>query len=137
MTQRKTAATVGVGEDIDPAPDEMVLRKPEEQRLWARTLKAYPDGMLKESHRSSLEVLIKLQTLNNEEPLTPQALSHLIMLMKQFDQMLVGGAAQDQRYKDRLKRRDASILDFRLGGNDRQEDLKGIPSQREMDVIVR
>ena len=137
MTQRKTAATVGVGEDLEPTPDGMVLKQAEEQRLWARTLKAYPGGMLKESHRSSLEVLIKLQALNNEEPLTPQALSHLIMLMKQFDQMLVGGAAQDQRYKDRLKRRDSSILDFRLGGNDRQEDLAGIPSQRDMDVIVR
>ncbi len=137
MTQRKTAATVGVGEDLEPTPDEMVLKQAEEQRLWARTLKAYPGGMLKESHRSSLEVLIKLQALNNEEPLTPQALSHLIMLMKQFDQMLVGGAAQDQRYKDRLKRRDSSILDFRLGGDDRQEDLAGIPSQRDMGVIVR
>jgi len=137
MTQRKTSSTVGVGEDLDPAPDEIVLGQPEQQRLWARTLGAYPGGMLKESHRSSLEVLIKLQVLNNEEPLSPQAMSHLIGLMKQFDQMLVGGAAQDQRYKDRLQRRDASILDFRLGGNDRQEDLKGIPSPRDMEIIVR
>jgi len=137
MNQRKTASTVGVGEDLAPEPDELVLKKTEERRLWARTLKAYPEGMLKESHRSSLEALIKLQALNNEEPLTPQALSHLIGLMKQFDQMLVGGAAQDQRYKDRLKRRDSSILDFRLGGNERQEDLKGIPSPRDLDVIVR
>jgi len=137
MTQRKTAATVGIGEDLKPEPDDMVLKNPEERRLWARTLKAYPEGMLKESHRSSLEVLVKLQALNNDEPLTPQALSHMIGLMKNFDQMLVGGAAQDQRYKDRMKRRDSSILDFRLGGNDRQEDLKGIPSPREMDVITR
>jgi len=137
MTQRKTAATIGVGEDLEPAADEMVLKSREEKRLWDRTLRAYPQGMLKESHRSSLEVLVKLQALNNEEPLTPQALSHMISLMKNFDQMLVGGAAQDQRYKDRLKRRDSSILDFRLGGSTRQEDLKGIPSPREMDVIVR
>lgn len=137
MTQRKTAATVGVGEDLEKAPDEMVLKAGEEQRLWARTLKAYPDGMLKESHRSSLEVLVKLQAQNNVETLTPQSLSHLISLMKQFDQMLVGGAAQDQRYKDRAKRRDSSILDYRLGGSDRQEDFIAQPSLREMKVISR
>ncbi|MCK5921099.1 MAG: hypothetical protein KAG66_09165, partial [Methylococcales bacterium] len=91
---------------------------------------------LKESHRSSLEVLVKLQVQNNNDPLTPQALAHLINLMKQFDQMLVGGAAQDQRLKDRLKSRDRNILDFRVGA-DRQEDLAGIPSQREMDIITR